>query len=979
MFTSGAAMSMVTFISYAHAAEGTPTAEFVTWLYDRLNRPDSPLRPLLDKHDMILGEWRKHIDQLIPMCEIMLVVWTPDWDVRSECQNEFHQAENDDVLIAPVTFADGMPHHPRLSRFTPVHFAADRERAAQELFRKVVPTDDPVNRVQHLGRRLDVLRVRAGRPGFTDHEELADVERALREAQQQSRRRGAAQPAAKRTVPPAMHGERPFLNRDHERRDLLAAVRRPVGGLVVVSGAQGVGKTSMMIDVLRGLERDTPGLRHWFQPVGSRHAFVAGDLITTLHDLLADDGAEAADYRPKDPVDVKLKALLELPGTQPVLVVLDCAEQLLDGGSQLLDSDLDNALELLYGQDAAAHRITVVLVTRTLPASPHRSWPSSQNVVPVRGGLGIEHFTAFLRQLAVDGMWFRDDQAAALHRGARGLPRVAELTYGLLKDDTETYTSIEDVLGVLDGRPATEMPPLLLGELVGRLGPDRLRVAAAVAAYGRPASVADVLAVLDLDPAQSARVGHLLWQLVVRKVISQVSADGYLVQSPDREGILDQLVDGDRTALLLAAARHVGGQGPASVTSIHDLDGRRQQIELLLRARQYVPAFHLVNDLDQSFLYPWGFFSLLTGQREVLRGKLTEPVHQLVNLNALGRSYAARRRHREAVDSFRAALEQARRLKDRRRTKQLTVNLASAHFESGDTPEARRHYNEALHLARRLVAPPETVAPLQGLAACARRHGRFRDSLGHLDEAIGIALADPDPAQLAGLLLSAGRIHLHLDERARAEARFAEADGYIDRVHDGRLLRCRHLDAVADMSLRAGRPGIAITHAATAVDLALDLGDSGVLRQARTTLAAAHLAGGGLAAAREEIRLAENYRSPWRSLVTLVYGGLIDMRVTPRLGGLTHFRQLRTEAAERQRIDGDDFGAWNMRGMAICGLHACTGSSLDGARNAFGQAGQLTSGAPGVLAQLHVLLDLLVAAAPEPEELKRLAAAVRAG
>ncbi|GAA2632103.1 hypothetical protein GCM10010399_75490 [Dactylosporangium fulvum] len=969
-------MLLKSFISYAHVA-GTAEAELVPWLYDRLKQPDSPLDPVIDREDLVLGRWREGIDALVPLCHLMLVVWSPAWDARPECQHELHLAVDNGLSIVRLNVTAAAGYSDRLSEFSSHTFDGDWETAVQRLFRRARRGEEPLHRAQLMRQELSDLVSRADRPGFAEHDRIVELRTQQQLDREQERRRKYRIRAEFTTTGPTAVSTRAFLNRDDERRLLLTALRRHRGELVVVSGDHGIGKTRMVHAVLDELRVSAPELRQQRAQVHSPYSFVAGDLVAMLEGLLSrDDTSRRLDYRPRDPAAVKLKTLLEIPDTAPALVVLDSAELLLDQHDRRFrDSDLDEALQLLYGPTAPQHHVSVVLVTRVMPASM-ADWPARINTVPIRDGLKVDDFKKLLRQFDLDGEWFPDDRAEpgeALHRGTGGFPRAAELTFGLFENGTGEYASIDDVLDLIGSRAASKVPQLLLGELVDCLGADRLRVAAAVAVFGTPVTIEDVLAML---PGQAEnRVLHTLRQLVTKKVVQRVG-DSYLVQPPDNERILDKLGT-DRRTLLLRAAAYLAARSPAEVHNVKDLELRRQQVDLLLRAEAYEEALEAVDELDRRYLYDWGYFSLLTGQREALRDVLTDLDHQIVNLNALGRSYTARFRYDEGIATFHMALDRAQRLRSPQRIKTLTVNLASAYFDSGDAISAQGHYERALVMARRFRDPSEVITPLNGLASCHRRHGKFQRSLNALDEAIGVAVAAGRTDRLAELLLNAGRCRLHLDERHAAEADFEHAGEHIDRLANKKQVRCKYLDATADLWLRNGQTGLAIGQATEAVDLALDLGDSSVLQQARTTLAAAHVTAGDLGKARDEITLAANYRPERRALIILAFQGLIEWRISTRQrDSVEYFQRLRREAVERRRSDPEDFGAWGMEGLAICGLHVCGGGPLTGAEEAVRASLRLTANAAGVAAQLRRMLEMLVAGGSS-DELRRLVRKLR--
>ncbi len=113
--------------------------------------------------------------------------------------------------------------------------------------------------------------------------------------------------------------------------------------------------------------------------------------------------------------------------------------------------------------------------------------------------------------------------------------------------------------------------------------------------------------------------------------------------------------------------------------------------------------------------------------------------------------------------------------------------------------------------------------------------------------------------------------------------------------------------------------------------------------------------------AAEEIRAAERYRRPRRSMIVVAFQAVIALSRGRQAEAEQHFRVLEREAAERIGPPGrerPDFTAWDLRAIAVCGLRE--GDFRTTAIDYFTRARCGSDlPVPGLTARLAVLLGLV--------------------
>ncbi|MGW3963771.1 AAA family ATPase [Amycolatopsis sp. NPDC005003] len=768
-------------------------------------------------------------------------------------------------------------------------------------------------------------------------------------------RGGEPAPAAARA-----RRNRRMFDREPDERDLRTLLSAGNGGIVIVHGPSGVGKTVLVDWVLEGLEQS--GLR-----VERREALP--DIPFDVRTLTEAVGGGPLPHHADQPPRSSLAQLEAALGDEPVVVVVESAEHLLRPETeQLADLDLDEAFEVLATE---RHRVKLVLVTTTPPKSPRATWPGAADAVPVKD-LPYEYFVEFLASrddVQPSGL---SEQPPALldrfHRAVQGNPRTAEVAHAIL-----TLDGTADDAGTLIDRistlPRADVAGHLVETLLKRIGQQRRRVLDALAAFATPVEVEALATVLEEAPRPV--VDNALRQLVawglVRRRPGQVSLTG-----SDLERMLGKELDRSRSDLLLRAAEELRERHPAPVHNPGELRTRLAEFTALLRYRHFATAYSVLEPIDR-ILDGWNCRHLLLSQREEIRDLLEDSHQQMSNENALGDLYAKKGMTAEASEAYGRALKIAQHRDDDASRTRLRANMAAMYMYRNETSLAFGYHDLALREALDGEQPEVVLGALEGLASCLRRWGRYDEAIAHARRAL--AVYAQTPAREAGhqAATTAFRCTLKLARWHTELGQPDDATGYLDAAkrtaeqRPGLWLTGSYLDAEADFELSRGETGAAARIATEAVDQALKISDPVTLLQARTTLCVASLADNDPKTAAQEITRAHRYRLGGRALIVVAL-----LALTERLRGNTgkaedHFQRLYEEATERTRRDGTDFTAWDMLGFALCARHPADPDALGRAVTAFRTARSIpTSPAPVLIDRLKLMLTRLDRSSPDP-------------
>src|SRR5439155_11553985 len=104
---------------------------------------------------------------------------------------------------------------------------------------------------------------------------------------------------------------------------------------------------------------------------------------------------------------------------------------------------------------------------------------------------------------------------------------------------------------------------------------------------------------------------------------------------------------------------------PETWKSIRDLEPQLTEFEHRVKAQDYDNAARLIDEIDRSYLAPWGHARRVLTMREQLLGKITDRELEERNVGQLGLAYHTMGRVEQAASYYRQALAIARELGDR--------------------------------------------------------------------------------------------------------------------------------------------------------------------------------------------------------------------------------------------------------------------------------------------------------------------------
>jgi serine/threonine protein kinase/tetratricopeptide (TPR) repeat protein len=602
-------------------------------------------------------------------------------------------------------------------------------------------------------------------------------------------RLGAEDSLAADRPPPRPYLYRPGLaGREAARTELEERLRRlragaGHGGLLLLGGESGVGKTRLLLEALREQERrggtvlggECPparpalgGLRRPLRSIADRCRErgwreterilgARGRLLAAYEPELSGlPGQEAYPEPPELPPEAAqqrlyaalTETLAAYAGHRPLLLALDdlhWADELTAGWIESLlrheSSEARRRPPLLV---LGAYRVEEAVGEERGP--PLRLWLAREGVERMSlSRLDEAAIGAIVRQmLALPHV--PPELVQFLTRGSGGNPffvlevlRLA-VAEGVLRRDGSGAWTLDPASepGAL-GQGLTRLVELpmpgsirsVLGTRLERLGTPAQRLAEAAAVLDGEAASSTLAAVAGAGPEEEMEA---IAELLARQILEEAGPLLRLAHDQIREAAYERIPEARRRLLHRRAAELLeGGPEPESIGRHWERAGEPEPARAAyLRAARAALARHALHEAERLYRAHLALATRPDLDSLLARYELAKDV------------YWVQGRHPEALEQGGKMHQGARELEDRVLEARSLLGMGRSHWATGRTEEARRHWTEALEQARAAGDSAIEMAALGNLASLLEEQGRFAESAELFERALGLArrLAD---------------------------------------------------------------------------------------------------------------------------------------------------------------------------------------------------------------------------------------------
>lgn len=625
---------------------------------------------------------------------------------------------------------------------------------------------------------------------------LSDAERALLAGSVPGREPTSAPPPA--NPQPVPGAPTRMIGRERELVDVLTLLDDPAARLVTLTGAGGVGKTRLALEVAARVARS--GTAVTFVPLA--HLADASLVIPAIAHALgvAELGTTPA-----------LQLVVGRVASQPWLLVLDNLEQVLDAAPSLADLlDVAPRLAILATSRAPVR----IRAEREYPLRP-LDVPDLARLPTVDEVAAVSSVQLFVERARAAEPSFTLTPAtslavAAICRRLDGLPLAIELVAARARalGPTELLARLDQMLPLLVGgardlpaRQQTMRAAIDWSEQL--LDPDARALFRRLSAFagGWDLGAAETVASTG-DPAPDSVLDLLAVLIEQSLVVAEPTSDDltrYRMLEPIRQFAAQRLeesgeqpaVHGHHLAWCLAFARQAAREliGSAQQEWLARLEREHDNLRAALQ-RAHADPVHYESGLELAASL-WRFWSIrghLTEGRRWLEGSLAvadqvPPETRANACNAAGNLARDQGDLARSAELHETALVLRRELGDRRSIALSLNNIGTVRMDQGEYEQARRLYEQALAGFRTLDGEWEVAIALHNIGIALGVQGDGDRAVASLEEAIGIWERLGETASLARSLDSLGEVH-------RREGRLDRAA----ELHDEALRIGRALD-----------------------------------------------------------------------------------------------------------------------------------------------------------------------------------------
>lgn len=637
-------------------------------------------------------------------------------------------------------------------------------------------------------------------------------------------------------VGPDLADTRGFRDRQQQLGQLRHLLRDASVKLICIIGRSGIGKTWLLSEVAAQVERGDIRLSEASGRVGADgivHFRCGPADRPTLERLYLDfamllgkrRGDELMGYwrDPSRSIDDKAAFLLSHFREGCYLLLIDGLEEALAPDNSIADPQFGAFLAACL---TSYHSLRMVVTTRRAPMLPLEvagAFGRFRTDLSLDEGLPQPDAVALLRELDADGkLGLANAPEGVLLDVVRRLncvPRSLAILVGMLKSrGTWTLSRLlaeGDAFARLVANPARELHATLSSQ-------ERL-AQQALAAYGRPAPVETVSALL---PDLEEPAANVLDRLVANH--AAVYSDEtmcYSLHPLDAEYAYSQLPSDDsrngRSRLHIRAAHHLvaGDAKRRQWRTPADLLPELRAFEHLLRAEYYDTAYRLLDTFDFDYLWLWGYCEKVVELRRQLEGRLANTFLQQLNAGNLGLALWSVGRYQEALARFERAVQLSRGRRDWKPMAAWLGNMGLCYYSMGQLDEAAVCQRRALRLdfwSRNTIGRGVRLCDL-GVAL--RGLGMVTRSMRASERGLRFSQRSGDARVECNHLANLGHCHLLLEQVAEARRFFDRGLSIAVQLGSG-AGKYYHYRGLAYCALKEGDPSAALRCAlnAQAVD-----------------------------------------------------------------------------------------------------------------------------------------------------------------
>lgn len=893
------------FVSYSTA----DAIDFVLKLADELKAgPPTMTAWVAAREIRACEEWDTKIDQAIRTCECLIFVMTLDSvDAPSICNNEWKRALKFKKQIVPILLHKDVVIPFRLDSRQYIDFSSDFNVGLAKLRKYLgwLGSDegqlqilrDRLNDAQFdLNRAMEEEKSRVQRDVDDLKERIVKQELIIKnastaraqaqqsivtriEGERQSPPQSKTEKRAKFINPPPMMAPAYFQDRCVETKLVADFLRADSQRIITLFGRGGVGKTAMACRILKALEHgqlpddigelDTDGIIY-LSEIGT-HRIGFPNLFADLCRLLPIEKAAHLEKIYKDkqrPIRLKMFSLLEEFRDDPVIVLLDNLENLIDLGTRsLIQEDLKEAIIAIL--EAPHHTVKIIITTR-IPLQDIRLIHSERQMsLPLDGGLNYPFAENLLRSLDQDGIIglkiASDSQLAKIREATRGFPRALEAFFGVLAADRST--SIEELLTDIQHMHPQKVVEDLVGEAFSRLDKTSQMVMQALAIYARPVPpvAVDYLLQPYLDVPDFVKILNVL----VNMHFVRLEMGKYYLHPVDLAYALSLVPTKSESSngspqpgysqitLKRRASEyfHEISRPRTEWNTLADIEPQLSEFELRCAAGDFEIAFRLINEIG-IYMLKWGHPKIVIDMRQKLLNRLNNEMMECWNLIRLGIAYQHLGRPRQEIEYLTQAMYLNQKIKDQSFESIILSSLGIAHRMIGQISRAILFYNKSLLIDQELHDRLSECIVLNNLATAHGYLGNHAKAIEHFEHALEISHELSNMEQEGTIkgnmsisLLQTGQIQNAIVHGERALA--------IARRYSNRSDECVRLDQLGLCYLSSGDFEKGIKYLESALAQAREIADSYRETRCMIRLCAAKLIFSGDCEVLEELAQAE--------------------------------------------------------------------------------------------------------------------------